>query len=291
MVAKKGALDSKKTQQKKKQQIIEDKTFGLKNKNKSKKVQQFVKATEKSVLNGGDPKLRRQEELRKKAKEEAKARKKALKDEQDALFGEALLAVQKKQTTDQKGGRIEAKGRDGDDEKTKSTSRAMKMMYQMDAQELEDRLKEDVSKECFADRRCLCFCIALNLFCCSQITYRPLRIKLSLIDKRKSQSCSNLVSKVHLLLLNHLQSGKNGRDNSVQQQQKKRWRLNFERKKAAKVYRCFLGELCMNTRRIFSIKWKTMTKIMELITDARNLISHLFRLHRQTAMLTNSPRM
>jgi hypothetical protein len=36
----KGGGASKKTEQKKKQQAIEDKTFGLKNKNKSKKVQQ-----------------------------------------------------------------------------------------------------------------------------------------------------------------------------------------------------------------------------------------------------------
>lgn len=140
-----GQQESKKTQQKKKQQLIEDKTFGLKNKNKSKKVQQLVKSVEKSVMHGGDPKLRRLEEQRKKAKEEAKARKKAMKEEQDALFGEALLAIQKKKTTDQKAGKTEAVGRDGDDDNKKTTSRAMKMMYQMDAQEMEQRLKEDVS--------------------------------------------------------------------------------------------------------------------------------------------------
>jgi hypothetical protein len=67
---------SKKTLQKKKQQAIEDKTFGLKNKNKSKKVQQQVKSIEKNVMNSGDPKLRKLEEERKKAKEAAKARKK-----------------------------------------------------------------------------------------------------------------------------------------------------------------------------------------------------------------------
>mmetsp|Transcript_675 Transcript_675/g.1198 ORF Transcript_675/g.1198 Transcript_675/m.1198 type:complete len:216 (-) Transcript_675:781-1428(-) len=62
----------------------------------------------------------------------------------DALFGEALLAIGKKQTTNQKGGKAEAKGRDADDDANKkTTSRAMKMMYQMDAKEMEERLKED----------------------------------------------------------------------------------------------------------------------------------------------------
>ena len=69
-----------------------------------------------------------------------------MKDEQDALFGEALLAVSKKKTTDKKGGKIEAKGRDADDEgNKKNTSRAMKMMFQMDAQEMNEKLREDVS--------------------------------------------------------------------------------------------------------------------------------------------------
>lgn len=102
---------------------------------------------EKNVFSSGDPKQRRLEEQRKKAKEEAKARKKALKEEQDALFGEALLAVQKKpKHADQKEGKMEAKGRDADDEdKKKGQSRAMKMMYQMDAKEMDERLREDVS--------------------------------------------------------------------------------------------------------------------------------------------------
>ena len=87
------------------------------------------------------------EEQRKKAKAEAKARKKALKDEQEALFGEALNAVQKKHKhTDQKEGKQEAKGRDADDDdKKKTTSRAMKMMFQMDAKEMDEKLREDVS--------------------------------------------------------------------------------------------------------------------------------------------------
>ena len=148
MPPKKKALEaaSKKTVQKKKQQIVEDKTFGLKNKNKSKKVQQTIKSIEKNVMNSGDPKQRKLEEQRAKLKAERKAKAKAAKAEQEALFGEALLAVSKKKTLDQKGGKIEAQGRDANDEATKkSTSRAMKMMYQMDAKEMEEKLREDVS--------------------------------------------------------------------------------------------------------------------------------------------------
>ena len=143
--------DSKKTQQKKRAQVIEDKTFGLKNKNKSKKVQAHIQSVEKSVLNSGDPRQRRLEEQRAKAKAEAKAARKAAKEEQDALFGAALLAIAKKGTTDQKEGKIEAKGRDADDDaKKKNTSRAMKMMFQMDAQEMDEKLREDVSVCCHA---------------------------------------------------------------------------------------------------------------------------------------------
>lgn len=140
-----GAQESKKSIQKKKQQAIEDKTFGLKNKNKSKKVQNYVQGVTNNVMNSGDRRQRQLEEQRAKAKAEAKARKKAMKEEQDALFGEALLAIQKKNTTNQKDGKVEAKGRDADDEgNKKNTSRAMKMMYQMDAKEMDDRLREDV---------------------------------------------------------------------------------------------------------------------------------------------------
>jgi len=100
-------------------------------------------------MNSGDRRQRQLEEQRKKAKADAKMRKKAMQEEQDALFGEALLAVTKKGTTDKKGGKVEAKGRDADDDGTKkSTSRAMKMMFQMDAQEMNDRLREDVSSSC-----------------------------------------------------------------------------------------------------------------------------------------------
>ena len=46
---------STKTVQKKKEKIIEDKTFGLKNKNKSKKVQKYVAEVTKQVHNTGKP--------------------------------------------------------------------------------------------------------------------------------------------------------------------------------------------------------------------------------------------
>ena len=140
---KKAEAASKKTEKKKKDKMIEDKTFGLKNKNKSKKVQQQIEGVKKNVMNSGDPKQRKLEEQRKQVKANAKAKKKAMKDEQDALFGEALLAVKKKTSTKLKSS-VEAKGRDHDDtEKKAGTSRAMKMMYQMDAQEMADKLKED----------------------------------------------------------------------------------------------------------------------------------------------------
>lgn len=143
--AKKKDGASKKAEQKKKEKIIEDKTFGLKNKNKSSKVQAKIKSVERNVLNSGDPKMRKLEEERKQAKLAAKARKLAEKQERDALFGEALLAVSKKKSVGTNAGKVEAKGRDGEDEATKKagTSRAMKMMYQMDAKEMDEKLKED----------------------------------------------------------------------------------------------------------------------------------------------------
>eukprot|EP00978_Attheya_sp_CCMP212_P021455 scaffold62636_cov52-Attheya_sp.AAC.6 len=138
---------SKKNQAKKKEKMVEDKTFGLKNKKKSKVVQAQIKSVEKSIMNSGDPRQRKMEEDRRNAKAGQKMRKKAAKEEQDALFGEALMAVSKKKSTNKKEGQVEAKGRDGGDEgPTKAgTSRAMKLMYQMDAQEAEAKLMEDVS--------------------------------------------------------------------------------------------------------------------------------------------------
>jgi len=138
---------SKKIVQKEKQKKIEELTFGLKNKNKSAKVQQYVQSMEKNVLNTGtNPRQRQLDEQKKQAKLAAKAAKKAMEAERDALFNEALLAVSKKTAHDSKAGKIESKGRDADDnEVKKQTSSAMKMMYQMDAKEMRDKLHEDPS--------------------------------------------------------------------------------------------------------------------------------------------------
>merc|ERR1711881_576426 len=65
---------SKKTELKKKEKVIEDKTFGLKNK-KGSKNQKFIAQVEKQVKSGGDPRARKIEEERlaeKKRKEDAK---------------------------------------------------------------------------------------------------------------------------------------------------------------------------------------------------------------------------
>ncbi len=45
---------SKKAVKEKQKKAIEDNTFGLKNKNKSKKVQQFINRVEKSVKHSGN---------------------------------------------------------------------------------------------------------------------------------------------------------------------------------------------------------------------------------------------
>ena len=144
---KKGDAASKKALQKKKDKLIEDKTFGLKNKKKSKKVQNQIASITKNINDGGsNPKQRKLEEQRKAAKAEAKARKKAMEEERNALFGEALLAVSKKTSVKTKAAN-DAKGRDHDSGESKKPgqSRAMKMMFQMDAKEMEEALTSDVS--------------------------------------------------------------------------------------------------------------------------------------------------
>eukprot|EP00574_Skeletonema_japonicum_P005364 CAMPEP_0201721726 /NCGR_PEP_ID=MMETSP0593-20130828/6333_1 /ASSEMBLY_ACC=CAM_ASM_000672 /TAXON_ID=267983 /ORGANISM="Skeletonema japonicum, Strain CCMP2506" /LENGTH=277 /DNA_ID=CAMNT_0048212589 /DNA_START=38 /DNA_END=871 /DNA_ORIENTATION=+ len=139
--------ESKKALQKKKEKMLDDKTFGLKNKNKSSKVRSYVQSQERAIMNTGTDARSRREDAQK--KEQAKARKalkKAKDAEQAALFGEALMAVSKKGPKfGAKAGKVEAKGRDANDENEKKggTSRAMKMMFQMDAKEMEDKLKED----------------------------------------------------------------------------------------------------------------------------------------------------
>lgn len=50
---------SAKTLQKEKMKVVEDKTFGLKNKNKSKVVQNYVKQVATQVMDGGTKKVSR----------------------------------------------------------------------------------------------------------------------------------------------------------------------------------------------------------------------------------------
>jgi len=94
MPPKKGGGDkvSKKTENKKKEKVIEDKTFGLKNK-KGGKNQKYIAQVEKQVKSGGDPKSRRMEEMRlaeKKKKEEEKK-----KQEEERLLMAKPIITQK----------------------------------------------------------------------------------------------------------------------------------------------------------------------------------------------------
>jgi len=73
---KKPDAPSKKTEMKKKEKVIEDKTFGLKNK-KGAKNQKFIAQVEKQVKSGGDPRARKIEEERLKEKQRKEELKKA----------------------------------------------------------------------------------------------------------------------------------------------------------------------------------------------------------------------
>jgi len=91
---------SKKNEQKKKEKIIEDKTFGLKNK-KGNKNQKFIAQVQKQVTSGGDPDRRKDEERRmaeKKAKEEAKKRE----EEEKRLLNKAVIVQKVGQGVDPK---------------------------------------------------------------------------------------------------------------------------------------------------------------------------------------------
>ncbi|KAJ1911130.1 Translation machinery-associated protein 46 [Tieghemiomyces parasiticus] len=86
MPPKKNNQMSNKSKDKAKQKVIEDKTFGLKNKNKSVKVGRYVQEVEKQVMTAGNKKLMKEADERKAAiknKKEAEAKKQA---ELDALF-------------------------------------------------------------------------------------------------------------------------------------------------------------------------------------------------------------
>ncbi len=75
---------SKKTVDKAKAKVIEDKTFGLKNKNRSAKVQAFVQSVSKSVKQGNPDERKHQAELE--AKRKAKEEKRAFEEEMQKLF-------------------------------------------------------------------------------------------------------------------------------------------------------------------------------------------------------------
>ena len=84
---------SKKTEQKVKAKIIEDKTFGLKNKNKSTKVNKYIAAVEQTVKSGGDRKARKAEED---AKKEREAKKEAEREKAElAKIFKPVIQVQK----------------------------------------------------------------------------------------------------------------------------------------------------------------------------------------------------
>lgn len=90
---------SKKAEQNKKKQVLDDKTFGLKNKNKSKKVQGFVQQVKKQVEHSGSNQGKKAGPDRRalrKAKEAAKA-------ELDALLGAGLENASKKSISAKKG--------------------------------------------------------------------------------------------------------------------------------------------------------------------------------------------
>jgi len=71
---------SKKTEQKKKEKVIEDKTFGLKNK-KGGKNQKFIAQVQKQVQSGGDPKNKKLEEQRMAERKKKEEEKKKLEEE------------------------------------------------------------------------------------------------------------------------------------------------------------------------------------------------------------------
>lgn len=250
---KKDAAASKKAEQKKKQKVIEDKTFGLKNKNKSKKVQQHIESVTKTVMNSGDRRQRAMEEQRKQQKAAMKAKKKAEKEEQDALFGDALLNIKKKTTTNMKDGKNEAKGRDADEENTKKgTSRAMKMMYQMDAQEMEAKLKEDVSENKIYWRHSWEYHQAHFIVRFSRTMFQLWKIKLRQNDRRKLRN-SRKAGRELLSILRHSQHGKRRKGKSERKRPKSWWKRKCERRRVAKVWLFFLEEICSSISRSCSM--------------------------------------
>ncbi|RIB01506.1 hypothetical protein C2G38_1992815 [Gigaspora rosea] len=77
---------SEKSKQKEKQKIVEDKTFGLKNKKKSAKVQQQIKQIQNQVMSAGNRKVQKEKEAEKQALADKKAAEQKKKEELAELF-------------------------------------------------------------------------------------------------------------------------------------------------------------------------------------------------------------
>ncbi|CAG8471682.1 9666_t:CDS:2 [Cetraspora pellucida] len=77
---------SEKSKQKEKQKIVEDKTFGLKNKKKSAKVQQQIKQIQNQVMTAGNRKVQKEKEAEKQALADKKAAEQKKKEELAELF-------------------------------------------------------------------------------------------------------------------------------------------------------------------------------------------------------------
>lgn len=90
MPPKKGKKVSKKGEAKRQNKVIEDKTFGLKNKNKSKKVQQYVNQVTKQVRHGARQRGEKTPEERAAEKKAKKAMEAQQEKELRMLFNEAL---------------------------------------------------------------------------------------------------------------------------------------------------------------------------------------------------------
>ncbi|KAF0683420.1 Aste57867_24544 [Aphanomyces stellatus] len=78
---------SKKTVQKAKEKAVDDKTFGLKNKNKSKNVQNYIKTVTHQVKGTSE----REERLKQEAKKAQLAAKAAMEDQMKNLFAAAII--------------------------------------------------------------------------------------------------------------------------------------------------------------------------------------------------------
>ncbi|KAJ2750163.1 Translation machinery-associated protein 46, partial [Coemansia nantahalensis] len=92
MPPKKQAQGSKKTEDKQKKKVIEDKTFGLKNKNKSAKVAKYVQQVEKQVMDSGNRKAQKDAADRKAAQAEKRETERKKQEELAELFKPVQLA-------------------------------------------------------------------------------------------------------------------------------------------------------------------------------------------------------